>query len=152
MADTIREKLIKALKTRLEGYLSFVTLSGATVYRGLLRFQETIEDLPVISIVPREEVGELQAYGESDNAMEINIYAVVALGTANPSELAEAVFGELLKAVFSGGDLTGSKAFIYTGGGPESYPDELGQPVMTIKVSVAVGYATDHGDPYNLTT
>lgn len=150
MADTIRETIIQAIVDSVDGY-TFTALAGADVYRGRIRFQEQLEDLPLISVIPRQEEAGIGNYGQSLCTMEVVVGAIAAIGAANPSELAEAVHGELIKAAFRVAPADARK-MAYAGGGIEQYPDELGQPLLAVSITLAVEYETDLGDPYTLST
>lgn len=149
MADTIREKIIQDIKDSLLGF-TFTSLAGAGVYRGQMRFQEAIENPPVISILPREDEA-APHYGQTQCTFPVYISALAKKGSANESELAEAMHGELIEAAFDD-EPTDAEKFEYVGGGVESYATELGQPFVVVTIQLSVEYFTDRGDPYTLTT
>ena len=150
MADTIREKIIQDVVASMTG-ATYTLLNGADIMRGRVLFQEEIESLPIITIIPREEEAEIGSYGQTVCFMPVKIGALAVIGALNPSELGEAIHGELITAAMR--IETGhARKMAYIGGGVEQYPDQLGQPVIAVSVNVAFEYETDIGDPYNLTT
>lgn len=99
MADTIREKIIKAIATKLGTIRTangYVTEIGTKVDRGL-----TLDDpdnLPRIAMFPgREEANKItRAYVCS---MNVRVLALFAADDSNPSELSEKALGDLVKCV-----------------------------------------------------
>lgn len=146
MADTIREQIIQDLVESLQGG-AFTTLAGMTVYRGQLLFQEQIEALPVICVFVASEEAATNEYGGSNCSMAIGFTALVEIGDANPGMLGEAVLGELITAAFRAWpehathmDYSGSDITI---------PDELGQKVLAVGITVSITYRFNFGDPYS---
>ena len=149
MADTIREQIIKAMVTQLES-ATFETLLGATIYRGQLLFQTEIEALPIVAVIPREEEAGVTQYGSAIMLMPVVVGAILAIEGENPSELAEAVHGELI-AHAMGLSSALFQDMVYVGGGIEQYPDQLGQPLISVSITINIEYLADIGDPYNQT-
>ena len=150
MADTIREKIIKHVLATLAGYVSFVSIPSPGVSRGRQVFDPDVDPLPVIAVLPGIEEAARTRYGTTHCIMPIDISCLISLDENNPSELGEAVLGELITAALSSlpGD---AEDLSYTGGGIGSYPDQLGQAVLSVGITIDVQYETDIGDPYNLT-
>ena len=143
--DTIREQIIQDLVESLKGG-TFTTLAGVTVWRGQLLFQEQIETLPVIVVFVASEEAATNEYGGSNCSMAVGLTALIAIGAADPSVLGESVLGELITAALrvrpehaTHMDYTGSDITI---------PDELGQKVLAVGITVSVNYRFNFGDPY----
>ena len=151
MADTIREKIIAAMTSTLKNYSEYTTISSPDVHRGRIIFDPDVDPLPLISVVPRVESAEPTTYQTTDCTMPVDVSCLVPVGESNPSELGEAVLGELIKAALSAVP-SDAESIFYTGGGIDEYPDEMGQAVLTVGISLSVKYKTDTDDPYNLTT
>ena len=147
MTDTIREGIIQAIVTNLEGG-TYTILDDAVVYRGRQLFDPDTEELPLITVLPRLEDAERTQYGTSLCRMPIDISCLVRIDGRNVSTLAESALGELIKSAMSSlpsdaDDVT------YTGGGVEQYPDVMGQKVLMVGITIRVEYQFNSGDPYN---
>lgn len=149
MADTIREGIIKSIVSALGAY-SFTNLTGATVYRGRIYFDVTVEALPIIAVLPMPEEAARENYFHSVCQMPVDLLCLVALGDANPSELGEAVLGEMIAAIMTASN-GNADDIVYQGGGVTEYPDQLGQKVLSVLVRVVVEYRFDLGNPYQST-
>lgn len=150
MADTIRETIIKAIKTAMESY-GFVALAGATVYRGQIYFDINLGDMPILTIIPLEEDAARDNYEKMVCQMPVDISCLVALGDANPSELGETVLGELIAAAMTISVTAPADDVVYISGGVTEYPDQMGQKALSVGIRVAVEYRTDIGNPYQST-
>ena len=150
MADTIREKIIAGIVSTLNGYASFTVIGSPTVVRGYENYDPDVHEFPIIAVMPRQEDVERTTYGSYQCTMQVDIYCLVKIGTHNPSELAEAVLGELITAALSSTPSDVSD-FAYVNGGIDDYMD-LSKTVLTVGISMEVTYETDIGDPYTLTT
>jgi len=147
MADTIREKIIAALKTGLTNYEDFVALDGASIHRGITHFDPNEDPPPLITILPRPEYSEETVYGADLKTMQVDFSSLVAIGSANPSELGEAVLGEIHKAVFSINPSNVS-AIVYRSGGVDEYPEGDQADIVVIGMTVDYVFETESGDPY----
>ena len=150
MADTIREKIIAGIVSTLEGYASFSVIGSPSVERGYESYDPDVHELPIIAVMPRQEEVERTKYGSYKCTMQVDIYCLIKIGTNNPSELAEAVLGELITAALSSTPSDASD-MAYVNGGIDEYMD-LSKTVLTVGISIEVTFETDIGDPYNLTT
>ena len=150
MSDTIREKIIADIVSTLNLYGSYSVIASPTVVRGYETFDPDVHDLPIVAVVPRQENVERTEYGAYQCTMQVDVYCLVKLGSANPSELAEAVLGELLLATFSATPSDASD-MAYVNGGIDEYMDQT-KTVLTVGITIEVVYETDIGDPYTLTT
>ena len=146
MADTIREKIISAVETGLKNYSSFVALGSPDIYRGKVFFTKS-EPPPLITIVPRPESSERAQYGGDNKTMQVDFHSIVAIGSADPSELGEAVLGELITSVFSI-EPTNVQDMIYRSGGVDEYPESNKAETITVGITVDYVYSTETGDPY----
>lgn len=146
MADTIREGIISAMVALVEGF-TFASITNPDIFRGILAFDPDVDPPPLITIIPRPESSERSQYGADTKTMQIDFSAFVNLGGANPSELGEAVLGELIAAVFSSMP-TNISDIIYRSGGIDEYPDGAGSDTITVGITVDVVYETITGNPY----
>ena len=78
--------------------------------------------------------------------MRVDIYCLIKIGDNNPSELGEAVLGELIKAVFSSTPSNVDK-MQYINGGVDDYAVQ-GKTVMQVGITIEIVYETNIGDPY----
>ena len=150
MADTIREKIIAGIVSTLKGYSSYSVIGSPSVVRGYENYDPDVDGYPIIAVMPRQEDVERTEYGNHNCNMQVDIYCLVKIGSNNPSELAEAVLGELIKATLSSTPSDASD-MAYVNGGIDSYMD-LSKTVLQVGISIEVIYETDIGDPYTLTT
>lgn len=150
MADTLREKIIKHIVATLGDYGTFVAIPSPVVSRGQQLFDPDVDPLPVIAVLPGVEEAERTRYGTTHCTMPVDISCLISLGDNNPSELGEAVLGELITAALSSLP-SDAEDMAYSSGGIESYPDQMGQAVLSVGITINVQYETDTGDPYNLT-
>jgi hypothetical protein len=149
MPDTIREQIIQSIMTAMGAY-SFTTMTAPTMFRGQIYFDVTVDALPIISVLPQAEDAARENYYFSVCQMPVDILCLVSLGDNNPSELGEAVHGELIEAVMTT-DNADADDIQYQGGGVTEYPDQLGQKVLSVAIRVVVEYRFDLGNPYQST-
>jgi hypothetical protein len=147
MADTIREKIIAAIVATLDTYTGFTTIVSPSVERGYENYDPDVDALPIIAVMPRQENIEHTEYQTHACTMQVDIYCLIKIGAANPSALAEAVLGELIKATLSATP-TEASDMAYINGGIDQYMD-LSKTVLVVGISIEVKYETDIGDPYN---
>lgn len=159
--NPIRELIIRELKELFEAY-TFESIASPTIYRGRQIFDPDSEPPPLITILPRVEES-TREYGMAENAMPIDIICLARMGTQNPSELGEAILGELLLCVFGKNepDADGDPVKVggmtdtyvddvsYRSGGIDAYPDEAGQSILHVGITVIIKYTTNLGDPYS---
>ena len=120
-------------------------------FRGQELFDPDVDPLPVITVMPGVEEAERSRYGSTLCTMPVDISCLISFGENNPSELGEAVLGELITATLSSLPAD-AEDMEYAGGGILEYPDQMGQRTLTAGIVINVKYETDIGDPYNLTT
>lgn len=158
---TIRELIIREIKDLYENF-TFESIESPTIYRGRQVFDPDTETPPLITILPRTEES-IKEYGMSEQGMPIDIVCLARMGTENPSELGEEILGELILCVFgknnpdvdgdpakAGGlTLTYADSLDYRSGGIDQYPDEAGQAILHVGITVFIKYSTDMGDPYS---
>jgi hypothetical protein len=145
MADTIREKIIQDLANSLKGG-TFTALDGVTVWRGQLLFQEQLETLPVIVVFVADEEAATNEYGGSNCSMTVGLTALIEIFEANPGVLGETVLGELITAAFRAWP-EHNDSMHYTGS-DINVPEELGQKVLAVGITVTIDYHFNCGDPY----
>ena len=150
MADTIREKIIAGIISTLEGHASYSVIASPTIVRGYENYDPDVDGFPIIAVMPRQEDAQRTKYGTESHTMQVDIYCLIKIGTGNPSELAEAVLGQLILAAL-GSTPSDASDMAYLNGGIDEYMD-LSKTVLTVGISIEVTYETDIGDPYNLTT
>ena len=161
MEYTIREKIIRELYDLYDEFV-FESITDPTLHRGRQIFDVNIEPPPIIAILPRIEEGIPADYGMQDLKMPVDIICLAQIGEENPSELGEAILGELIACAFGKetvGDLGPLKygglstayadSIMYRTGGIDAYPDELGQQVLHVGITVDIRYQTKAGNPYS---
>lgn len=151
MADTLREKIIGDIVNTLDSYAAFSAIGAPTVERGYEKYDPDVHHLPIIAVLPRPEDAERTQYGTTTCTMPVDIYCMIKIGNSNPSQLGEAVLGELIMAALSEIPADASDV-AYVNGGIDEYLDQFGRSVLTVGITVQVTYETDIGDPYTLTT
>ena len=157
---TIRRQIIDAIADRLEAY-SWTVFTAPDIHKGRMIFDpdQSIDPLPLVTIIPEMEEAEQSRYNNDLITMPVAVTCLMSLEDgADTYEICEPVFGELRQALFSGGpieigvDDTDEEAelfpFDYRGGGIVSYPTEIGPAVVNITVSAVVKYESTIGDPY----
>lgn len=95
MADTIREKIIAQLKGLFDAF-DFAAVTAPGIYRGRQAFDPDSEPPPIVTILPRSESSEKNDYGMADCDMAVDVICLANIGENNPSELGEAILGELI--------------------------------------------------------
>lgn len=161
MADTIREKIIDELADLYDAF-AFSAITNPAVYRGRQVFDSDTEPPPLITILPRVEQNEASDYGMHEMTMPVDVICLARMGTSNPSTLGEAILGELIKCAFGMQGLVAGKvvkvggmtttymdSMRYSSGGIDAYPDELGQQILHVGITVDIRYQTNAGNPYS---
>ena len=158
MSDTIRESIIQELVDLIEAY-TFTAVSSPGVYRGRQVFDPDTEPPPIITVLPRSEENQNTDYGMHDLTMPVDIICLERMVDQNPSELGEAILGELIRCVFGyeaagptkvgGMSATYADEVVYRSGGIDAYPDELGQQILHVGITIDIRYQTNAGDPYS---
>jgi hypothetical protein len=161
MDKTIREKIIYEITALFEGY-TFVSITNPAVYRGWQVFDPDVKPPPLVALQPRVEECNRTDYGADERTMPVDIICLERIVDQNPSELGEAILGELIACVFGkaveedgaiiklGGMSTDlADDVVYRTGGIDQYPDQLGEAILHVGITVSVRYTTLAGDPYN---
>ena len=152
MSDTIREKILLQIMTRL----SIIKVSGGyhtNIGDRVLRVRKAIDpdELPASVLWPLPEEAEQLSYGNLRCSMPIKVTAFLNFGAENPSVVSEKVLGDLIKCLTSSSWVR-SPDYIsdiaYRGGGSDEYPEE-GETVVGTHADFAVVYETENGDPYS---
>jgi hypothetical protein len=152
MADTIRETILAHYKTLLENYSgwTFLTSPSPNVVRGVEYIQTSIYPLPCISILAKNEESEpSEGYFHQVNHVPLEFWCVAEFDVEQPSETAEALIGDLIKAVLSS-DESDAESVFYSGSAI-LYPDTPEATTLEVSVVFDVTYRTDIGDPYTYT-
>jgi hypothetical protein len=160
---TIRAEIIQELFDLFESF-SFDALGGTQpkVHRGVQRFDPDMDPPPLITILPKVEEAQRTDYAKTVAVMPVDIICLQRISGENPSDLGEAILGELIACVFgkeieqggkkvkSGGLSTDYADDVwYRTGGIDQYPSELDQPLLHVGITVMVKYQTNAGDPYS---
>ncbi len=158
MSATIRESIIAELTDLLED-CAWTSVTAPSVHRGRQVFDPDTEPPPIITVLPRSEENQNTDYGMHDLTMRVDIICLERMSGQNPSELGEAILGEMIRSVFGYeaagptrvGGMTDTHAdqIIYRSGGIDAYPDELGQQILHVGISIDIRYQTNAGDPYS---
>lgn len=163
MDDTIRELIIQEFIARAAVIRSngspqaYATDIGETVLR--VRPKVDPEELPCCVIWPGTEEAEYKN-GQTLCRMPIRVEGLAVFGEENPSVVVERILGDLKKAFTSpawdrrrpvaGSPVTYlppyAESIVYTGGGPESYPED-GSVSVGVAANFRVTYWTAIGDP-----
>lgn len=153
---TVRERIIREIVTALgdtAGELRGLQ-DWKAVYRGRMGFYP--EELPAITVNPRQDQAERREFGRQRLAMEVEVQAVfptalpVAAADSEASPLGEAIAGAIVSAVMAGTEefnrLVDDVA--YSTGGVTDYPDETQQATI-VEAVFLITFRTALGDPYN---
>jgi hypothetical protein len=161
-AEPIRELIVRELVELFEAY-TFESMTTPAVYRGRQIFDPETEPPPLVTILPRVEDSQRSEYGLSEQAMRVDVIALARMAGENPSELGEQILAELVLCVFgkAGTDADGDPEKLggmsdtyaddvfYLSGGIDAYPDELGQQILHVGITVKIKYQTNIGDPFS---
>jgi hypothetical protein len=164
MSYTIRDSAIRELVALLKAY-AWTAVTSPDVYRGRQVFDPDTEPPPLITVLPRIEESFRNDYGMFENSMPVDLICLAAIGVQNPSELGEAILGEMILAVYgkegtdAGGDPEKSGGMtntyvddvLYRSGGIDAYPDDIGQQILHVGITVVFKYTTNAGDPFSNT-
>ena len=100
MTDSIREKIIQAIETKLalirtaNGYH---TDCGANIDRVRKKFDP--DELPAIAVWPKPDTDAEPKYGSQFQTMPVQIEALKHHGTENPSKVSEKILADLMECV-----------------------------------------------------
>ena len=163
MSDTIREKIIQQIVTRLA---VITTTNGYNINLGakVERVRRSLDpsDLPACVVFPQPETAE-PLHGFMTVTMPIRIEGIAEFGATNPSVIAEQILGDLIKAMTSptwdrrivvtspASPVTYldpyDDAILYKGGGTDQYPNDED---LTVGASALfdVTYTVKIGNPY----
>ena len=157
MADTVRKKIIQAVLSKLAIIMvanGFNTEIGGNVERG--KTHDDPENVPKLSLwAGREEAGKI--IGAHVCNMNLRLEALLAVGSEEPSVLAEKALGDMIRAMCGGwggqsalATTTGGYGdeIVYQSGGVESWP-EPEQKVLGVPAEFIIKYRIKIGDPYN---
>ena len=145
ISKTIRERIIAEMKGLFEAF-DFQHLTSPAIYRGRQIFDPDTEGPPLITILPRRDAAEKTPYNKHSISMGLDIIALERIGSANPSVLGEKIHGELIECAFQLSD-DWANGITYRSGGIDMYPDELGQQILHVGITVVVAYETRTGNP-----
>lgn len=134
---TCIEQILTHVDAVLTNY-AWASISPKNVYRGIRFFDGGVDAVPFMAIVPRKAEATRPVYGVESSSMLVDISTVVRLTDDNPSEVGEAILGEMISAVFSNVP-AGAHGFDYLGGGVDGYPDFTGD-LMTVGMTLAIAW------------
>lgn len=149
MADSIREKIIKALGVQL----AKITTANGYEYTmsAPKRAKRNIDTryYPVSVYFPQTEENE-RKFGKDVIDTFFRVESNMVIGSADPSVLQEKMLADLRKNLTSTGDkwTTYADDLFYQGGGPAEQP-EATDKVTAVYLLVGIKYKTNIGDPYN---
>ena len=149
MAETLREKIIKAYVTRLAGILTasgYNINAGASVYRAQITINP--DDLPAIVVWPKPEESK-ENYNSNFCDMALRCEVMAAFGSTNASIVQEQMLGDLKKCMLiSSTPITYVDEISYVSGGPTEQPP--GEDTVTaIFGEFRIIYHETIGDPYS---
>ena len=153
--DTIREQIIASICAEL---VDIRTASGYNVDLGsTVKRAQKLNDkdkLPAVAVFPLTEDNE-PIQGKNLLTMNVRIEGLSKFGSKNPSVVAEAMLGDIIKRMTNptlnaADDIAGgfAESVRYLEGGVDDYPDD-GQYSVGVFGIFAVNYKTKIGDPYN---
>jgi len=150
--DTIREQIIASIVTEVADIRTSAGYNvdlGSTVKRA--RALHDKDKLPSVAVFPQVEEN-VPLPGKNNMAMIIRIEGLAKFGTENPSVVAEAMLGDIIKRMTDPSltDVCGglAESVQYTEGGLDDYPAE-GQYTVGVYAIFKVNYKTKIGNPYS---
>lgn len=152
MADTIRQKIITAVESRVAA-ITIVNGYSTDIGKNVFVVEKKLgkEDPPAVVIWPQVEET-AQKFGKQLCIMPIQIDGISHFQSLNPSVVAEKMLGDLIKNITGGtlAQVTGGLADIikYTSGGSPEYPD-AGETTVGTSAVFNIEYRYLVGDPYN---
>lgn len=148
---TIRDRIIAAVVARLgqitqaAGYS--LDLGPGQVHRAKASFGEG-DVLPAVTVFAQvEEVA--FAHGVKRHTMPVEVVAAALVGDGNASEIAEPIYGDLVRCLEGSQRLGGlADMLVHTGGGVDSYPSaDQGDQAVAVVALFNITYETVPGDP-----
>jgi hypothetical protein len=154
MADTIREKIIKALVVQLAEIKTTAGYNYTMVepLRGKTTFDPSNTPVSVVFAGTEENV---RQYSKENLTMLMRVESHAIFGDVNASVVQEKLLGDLRKNLTDpadtwGADVNADVEVGYAEGGPAEQP-EPSNTVTAVYVALTVKYKTDIGDPYTNT-
>ena len=141
---TCIEQILTHVDAVLTNY-SWAAISPTNIYRGIQFFDGNLDSVPFLTIVPRKAEAGRPIYNVESSTMLIDISTIVRLVDDNPSQVGEAILGEMITAVFSNVP-AGAQAFEYIGGGVDRYPS-FNDDLMTVGMTLSIGWEVTQADP-----
>jgi hypothetical protein len=157
MADTIREKIIKAAMAQLAKIKTSAGYNYTMVepLRGKTSFDPAHTPVSVVFAGTEENV---RQYGRENLTMLMRVESHMVFGDVNASVVQEKLLGDLRKNLTDPADVwtkygassNYAEDIGYAEGGPAEQP-EPSNTVTAVYVALTVKYKTDIGDPYTNT-
>jgi len=146
VANTIREQIISAYKTRLAQITvanGYNTGLGANVYRGVKHV-----DVDALILWPQPE-NVTSRYGENVCAFSLRIEGVMAFGSTDPGVIQEKILGDIIKCVTDPSVTVSAlpESVKYITGGPADQPDAK-DTITGAFAEFEIKYKTLLGNPY----
>ena len=156
MSDTIRERIISAIVSRLAA-ITIANGYNTDMGNSVFRVQHKLDpgDLPACVVWPRTEEAD-RNYGKQICVMPVRIEGLAVCISYTPldnfSVVSEKILGDMIRCICGGtlAQVTGGLAddVKYTGGGTDEYPD-AGETTVGASAVFDIGYKYLSGDPYS---
>jgi len=153
MADSIRETVLQALKTALEGITianGYETDMGKTVERGL-RVPLEEDELPAIVIVEGEEDVASEPFAKNTCYLQVEIHGYVTFTDSdegNWSAIGNKQIADIVKLIGLNQNL-GGLAIDMQPAKRMNYEPESETVIKAVQVDFIIQYRTGYLDPYN---
>ena len=146
MSDTKRERIIKAIHTRLSTVTianGYNTEIGKNVFRAIPKIDPS--QMPACDIFPLTETTERIGGGNYLCTMALNIVAIAKTESQNASILSEQILGDIRMAIADLSFSSDAEDVSYTSGGTNDYSNK---DTVSITVNFMIKYFSKINDPY----
>ena len=146
MSDTKRERIIKAIETRMATITianGYNTEIGKNVFRAIPKIDPS--QLPACDIFPLTETTERIGGGNYLCTMSLNIVAIAKTESQNPSVLSEQILGDIRMALAGLSFSSEAEDVSYASGGTNDYSNK---DTVSITVNLIIKYFSKINDPY----
>ena len=146
MSDTKRERIIKAIETRMATITianGYNTEIGKNVFRAIPKIDPS--QLPACDIFPLTETTERIGGGNYLCTMALNIVAIAKTESQNPSVLSEQILGDIRMALAGLSFSSDAEDVSYASGGTNDYSNK---ETVSVTVNFIIKYFSKINDPY----
>lgn len=152
---TVRHQILEALINYLNAYPW--QSAPLTVVPALTMVDPEATPLPVLAFLPTREETTRSKYGTDQNAMSVELPAVLRLAlnegqVESAIEATEPVLGEIHQAMMLAAQHASLIDLVdeitYQGGGVDEWPASQGQVIITVGATFSVVYQTQTGNPF----